>query len=342
MREIALPGLSGRRAIGILAFLCAVALGFSILVIYQPSGLASFFLGPFAHLFSFGNMLNRAALLCLSALAASLAFKAGIIHLGGEGFIYLGAVTGFALARLLPPSWGILAFILPALASMAAGAFAGSLPSCMRRLSGRDELITSFLLSQALLPLLDWAVSSPLRDPKSQIIATAFLRQDQRPTLLLSQSSLNTSALISLLACFLFYLFLYRSRGGLLTRLSGHSRKFVEYSGHSTESLRFKVMAFSSAIMGLCGFLAMSGDHGRVIRGFSSGLGWSGLACAIVARSNPFLLPLAALLFAYIDAGTKSAQMTSGLPGELAAIIQALIFFAAASGRFSERRDTHA
>jgi simple sugar transport system permease protein len=66
------------------------------------------------------------------------------------------------------------------------------------------------------------------------------------------------------------------------------------------------------------------------------------LACAIVARSNPLLLPFAALLFAYLDSGTNAARLVSGLPEEAASLVQAMVFFAAASEGFLRKRRSDA
>jgi simple sugar transport system permease protein len=335
--------LSGARR-SALMLLLAFALSSILISCFKPSleSLEAFFLGPFESAYAFGNMLDAAVGISFSALGAALAFKGGVINLGGEGFVYSGAVLGFICGYKLPGAWGWLATCLMTLAAFLSCASLGSIPALIRKASGRDELISSFLLSQALIPILDWAVSSPLRDGSSQIIATSPLPSAFRPFRLLVPSDLNASLLILLLACLCAYLALYRSRWGFELRMSGSSPPFARSIGLDVPSLRAWAMSLSSGIMGAGGFLLMAGSHGRVIKSFSAGLGWSGLACAIVARSNPLLLPFAALLFAYLDSGTNAARLVSGLPEEAASLVQAIVFFAAASEGFPRKRRSDA
>jgi simple sugar transport system permease protein len=89
--------------------------------------------------------------------------------------------------------------------------------------------------------------------------------------------------------------------------------------------------ALGAGIIGLAGFWLLQGRDFRVIRSFSAGLGWSGLACAIVARSNPLFIPFASLLFAWLERGAEGAEIAAGLPHELSGVIEACVFLAVAS-----------
>jgi ABC-type uncharacterized transport system permease subunit len=333
-----------RASITILVFFALAAI---LLVCFNPrnahSSLIAFFSGPFRNPYSLGNMLSSATALCFSGLGAALAFRAGIVNLGGEGYIYLGALSGYLAASATGGGASAFAIMIAACCAFGVAAVIGSIPSLMKRGPGWDELITSFLLAQALIPLIDWIVAAPLRDPGSQIVATALLPATMRLPRLLPPSSLDASAFIALALCAIVYLALRRSYWGFKQRTAGQSPEYAKAIGLNLGALRAQALALSSGIMGVGGFFAMLGGHGRLIRSFPAGMGWSGLACAIVAGSDPILIPFAALLFAYLDAGTTQAQFTAGIPPELSGIIQAIVFFMAAStGVFLKRRRARA
>lgn len=306
-----------------------------LLVCFNPrnaqASLVAFFVGPARNPYMLGNTLNAAVSLCFSGLGAALAFHAGVVNLGGEGYVYFGALAGYLAAAASEGGAPGVGIALAGLCAFAATALVGSIPTLMRRGPGWDELITSFLLAQGMIPLIDWAVASPFRDPASQIVATALLPRSMRLPDLLPPSSLDASAAIAAAGCAAVYLALRRSYWGFRQLTAGRSPDYARSIGLNLNSLRAQALALSSGIMGLGGFLSMLGGHGRLIRSFSAGMGWSGLACAIVAGSDPVFVPFAALLFAYLDAGSTQAQFAAGIPQELSGVIQAVVFFMAAS-----------
>ncbi|MDR0463746.1 MAG: hypothetical protein LBG94_01370, partial [Treponema sp.] len=83
-----------------------------------------FFIGPFRNLFSFGNMLNACVPYILGALGIIIAMKAGLLNLGGEGQIYLGAFTT-VIAALSLAALGVTGAVVAAVAgTLSAGALA--------------------------------------------------------------------------------------------------------------------------------------------------------------------------------------------------------------------------
>ena len=69
------------------------------------------------------------------------------------------------------------------------------------------------------------------------------------------------------------------------------------------------------------------GTYGSSIKGFSAGIGWNGIAVALIARNHPLGVVPAALFFAYLEAGAKAAMLHADLTFEIAAIAQSFIFY---------------
>ena len=301
-----------------------------------------FFIGPFRNLFAFGNMLNAAVPLVFGALGITVAMKAGNLNLGGEGQIYLGAFTATAAAFSLSPLGvigGILAAASGGLASCAMAAFSGF----CRAKWNTSELITTFLLSSAVIQIVNYLVTGPFLDPETSLQSTGKIAENLRLRLILKPSGLNTSAIIAAAAVVIVQIFLSKTKRGYEFRMAGNNELFARYGGINTKLNNVLAMAVSGGFYGLAGSLAVLGTHYATVKEFSSGLGWNGLAVALIAGFYPPVIIPAALFFAWIGAGARIAMQNTGLTHEVASIVQAVIFFLSTSlvirNVFSRRRN---
>jgi simple sugar transport system permease protein len=285
-----------------------------------------FFLGPFGNLYAFGNMLNSAIPLIFGGLGVSVAMKANSFNLGGEGQIYAGAFAATLSALALRP----LGFA-GALAGLAAGAAAAGLAAAFsgfcRARWNTSELITSFLVSNALILVVDYLVTGPFLDPAGNLLSTRKLDGSFRLPLILPPSNLSASLFIALAASLLTGIFLSRTRLGYEIRMTGSNELFARYGGVNTGRVTILAMFISGAFYGLGGGLAVYGTYYGTVKGFSSGMGWNGLAVALIARLNPALVVPAAFFFAWIGAGARIAMQNSDITVEIALVVQGAVFF---------------
>jgi simple sugar transport system permease protein len=292
-----------------------------------------FFIGPFRTLYSLGNMLNGAIPLILGALGVSVAMKAGNLNLGGEGQIYSGAfaatITALSLAWM-GPAGGILALLAGALFAGAAAALSGF---CKARWN-TSELITSFLLSNALILTVNYLVNGPFLDPETSLQSTRKIAATLRLPLILPPSQLSAALYIALAAVAAVQVFLNRTVWGYELRMTGANKLFARYGGINTGLNTVLAMFASGALYGLAGGLLVFGTHYGTVREFSAGLGWNALAAALVARFYPPAVIPAALFFAWVGSGARIAMQNSDLGFEVAAIVQSLIFFFATGSGF--------
>ena len=327
-------------------FIPVISLLALVILVFFVSGspartLYFFFAGPFKNLYSFGNMLNAAIPLILGALGVTVAMKAGCFNLGGEGQIYLGAFVTTAVALALP-RFGVIGAILAVLAGgLCSGALAAISGFCRAKWN-TSELITTFLLSTAVIPVVNFFVTGPFLDPETSLQSTGKIAQTMRLPLILKPSNLSAGIFIALAAVFLVHIFLTRTKTGYEFRMSGNNELFARYGGINTKLNTVLSMFISGFLYGLAGAFAVMGTYYAVVKEFSAGLGWNGLAVALIAGfSSPAVIP-AALFFAWIGAGARSAMQNTGLTFETASIVQAVIFFLSTSllirNIFSRRR----
>ena len=313
----------------------AISLLVLVLLIFLLSDTPSvslyyFFIGPFRNVFSLGNMLSSAALLILGALGVTVAMKAGSLNLGGEGQIYLGAFTTTAAALSLSRfgvTGGILAVVIGVLCAGALAAFSGFL----RAKWNTNELITTFLLSSAIIPIVNHLVTGPFLDPETSLISTKKIAENIRLSLILKPSSLSAGIYIALVFVFIVHFFIFKTKKGYEFRMAGNNEIFARYGGINTKVNTVLAMAISGSFYGLAGSIAVLGTYHATIKEFSAGLGWNGLAVALIAHFYPPAVIPAALFFAWIGAGARIAMQNTGLTLEVASIVQSVIFFLATS-----------
>ncbi|TVR01985.1 MAG: ABC transporter permease [Spirochaetaceae bacterium] len=325
------PMTAPRRAAGTLvAVSAAILVTVILLAIGSPNparALTSFFLGPFSNRFFFGNMIDTFGLLILVGLGVCAAFRAGVFNLGGEGQVYIAALTTAVVALSMPTAPAPIGILAATGAAVLVAALLAGLSGLFRWAWGTDELITSFLISAALVPTVNFLIVGPLRNPDSNLMTTVRVAEQFRFLRLLPPSTLNVSVGAAVLLAVLAHGFLFSTLRGYELRMTGLNREFARYGGVAVGAYTVLPMAVSGGFHGLAGAFFVLGTHHAAIEGFTAGLGWNGIAVALIGRNHPLLIIPAALVFAYLEAGSRVAGLQTEFTFELAAIIQAVIFF---------------
>jgi riboflavin transport system permease protein len=328
------PGLLRSRlrplASSSLTLLLALALAVVLVALLAEDpgrALVSFFALPFSNAFFLGNALRDASLLMIAGLGSAIAFRGGAFNLGGEGQAYSGGLACAVACLALPSLPGPLGATLGLAAGMAVGGAVAGASGLLRWKLGVNELITSFLVSRALLPLFDFLLSGPLRDQGSAMLATAALPAAYALPRILPPSALSLLLPLALCLATLVWLFYSRSLPGFKARISGQSPAFAEVAGMRPGYRLFLAMLASGALTGLAGAGAVLGSSFlRCQTGFSAGLGWNAIAVALIARNNPLGVVPAALAFAFLGSGAQCALLDSNFGLDLGALVQALVF----------------
>lgn len=285
-----------------------------------------FFLGPVQNTYYFGNMINTAIPLIFGGLGVSLAMRSGSFNLGGEGQLYSGAFVA-TISALAMAQWGLLGAVIALLLGALAGGLLAGLSGVLRMKWNTSELITSFLVSNAVILIVSYLIAGPFMDPDTNLIATRKIPESFRFPRILEPSNLSAALFFAVLAVIVVYWYLYKTKSGYELRLFGLNPKFSRYGGIRTHWYRVWPMFLSGAFYGLGGGMAIFGTYYACMKEFSVGMGWNGLAVALIARYRPSAIIPAALFFAYIESGARNAMLHSDVTFEIASIVQAVVFF---------------
>jgi simple sugar transport system permease protein len=280
-------------------------------------------------------ILNRAVPLFLAGLAVSVAFRMGLFNIGVEGqyrlATILAAAAGAAVA--LP---GPLRILLIVIVAMAVAALWAGIVGVLKVTRGVSEVISSIMLNFVALGLASFLLSGPLRgSPEgAQIITTTPLPESAWLPglnglftglgLAEPRTELYGFLLVAVLAGVVIAVLLKRTRFGFDLRATGLSPSAASASGVDARGMVVKTMLLSGAVAGLIGLPDLLGDTHHYGTEFTAGLGFLGIAVALLGRNNPGGIALAALLFAYLDRAALPLQFAD-IPSSVVTIIQGTI-----------------
>ena len=310
----------------------AFFLGTLVIIIFISLGsqnpteaLSEFFLKPFSSVWYFGNMLNKTSLLLFAASGSLFAFKCGCFNLGGEGQIYFaGLLTGI----LLQNTWTepVIQLVLTGLIVFFVSGLIGLVSGFLKIKFNADELLTSFLISAAILPVVNYLIGNPLRDTSENLLALPPIAETFELKSFLPPSSLNISFVFSIILVLFFILFFTKTKQGYRLRLSGTAPEFSKFAGFSVYAPPLAGMGISAGLHGLTGFFAITGTWYICHLSFSSGMGWSALAIALIAKNSFFAIIPAAFLYSWIQSASDAAVMSGSLVFDTAVFLQAVVF----------------
>ncbi|MCK5673028.1 MAG: ABC transporter permease [Spirochaetales bacterium] len=325
----------------ILALSSAIILTILLLFISSDNPLQSisyFFTGPFSNLYNLGNMLDKAGLLIFAGLGMSIAFRSGVFNLGGEGQVYAGATAAVIVSISFNFSGRYTGIISVISIGIISGALIAGLSGFLKKQWDADELISSFLISGTIIHFTDYLISNPFKDNSSFLNSTVKIPEILFLKQILGSSHFNISFVFAVIISIAAFLFLFRTTTGYELRLSGLNRNFASYGGIPVKRYYIISMLISGGLYGAAGSFAVLGNYHMGIKGFTSGLGWNGIAVALIAGNNPAFVIPAALIFAYLDAGTQIAMIHSDMSFEFSNLIKAIIFFLITARKFSFKK----
>ena len=259
----------------------------------------------------------------LVALGALVAIRGGMFNLGGEGQLQMGAM-GAMLPYLAFGDIGPALLPLSILGGALCGALWGVIPAVLKLWRGADEIIVTLLMNFIAIYWVKYLVQGPMRPAGSTFNMSAQLPTDGVFLPLIAGTRLHLGVILAVLIAVGLWVLLQHTAFGLKLRASGQSPGFVRLQGQSAGQMILSSMALSGAIGGLAGAFEVLGVQYRLIDGFSSGLGFEGLAVSFLAGLEPFGALLVSLYFGAINNAALALQTSLSIPAALADVLSGL------------------
>jgi simple sugar transport system permease protein len=274
---------------------------------------------------------NEAVVLYLSAAAVAIGFKMNLFNIGVDGQYRVAsfAAAVFAGAHFLPGWLNIIVAIIIAMATGAAWAFIAGILKVKR---GVSEVISTIMLNYVATYLVAFLLQkAAVKVEGSNATSTRVLAADSQVPNIDVSGLLGTPrqvyglVVLAIVIGVGYWFVVNRTRFGFDLRATGASETAAVASGVRVKKMVVTSMILSGAVAGLVGMpLLFCQDYayGDTVQ---SGLGFAGLAVALLGRNHPIGMAFAAVLWGYLDQLSNGLQIGAGVSDRLVLIIQGII-----------------
>jgi simple sugar transport system permease protein len=325
----------------ILAILIAAAISSLVLIssgkdpIHAFSSMFEYAFGERSGPASMVDILNRASTYYLSAIAVAIGFRMALFNIGVEGQFRLATLLAgaFGAASFLTPIPGPIRIVLMVLVAMAVGAAWAGIAALLKVYRGVSEVISTIMLNFVAGSIFAYLLTTDrlaVQQPGSQNVTTPLLPPDTwMPSFPFPDTNQRVFGFIvvSLLVGVGYWFLLGRTRFGFDLKASGLNPTAAVASGVDAKKMVIATMLLSGAVAGLVGMPGLLGREHAVTTSVGGGLGFTGIAIALLGRNHPIGIALAALLWAFLDR-TRIILDLEQIPQETIVIMQSITVLA--------------
>jgi simple sugar transport system permease protein len=261
----------------------------------------------------------------LAGLAVAIGFRCGLFNIGAEGQFFMGALgsayVGYSISGL---PWYIH-LPLALLGGALAGAIWGAIPGFLKAKFGAHEVVNTIMMNWIAFRLSDWLLFGPMKASGFRPVTPNVLDTAELPRFFPDPLRFNWGFFLALAIAALVYWLLFKTTIGFEIRTVGANPDASKYAGMSVVRNFVLVMVLSGALAGLAGASQVLGVDHWVGAGFSAGYGFDAIALALLGKSHPLGVVLAALLFGFLRSGATNMQSFARIPIEIISVIQGMV-----------------
>ncbi len=296
--------------------------------------------GAFGSLNSIGETIVKATPLIFTGLSFAVAHQCGLVNIGAEGQLYIGALFSTMVGLAFP---GLPMFIhmpLAVLAGVAGGALWALVAAVLKVKCGSSEIIVTIMLNYVAIYFVSYMVGGPLIDPAGNNPQSPMVNASAALVRVVPGTRIHLGIIIALLCVVLYFWIIWKTTFGYSLRVVGINREAARYAGMAPNRSVYVSMLLAGGFAGLAGATEILGVQGRLFQNFSSGYGFDGIAVALLGHSSPVGIVLSALLFGSLSNGSNMMQMFSKVPSAIVGIIQSIvILFVVGAGLYEKIRN---
>jgi len=355
----------------IVALLLALVVSSFLLISFNAEPQVAFeamWEGAFGKENATAETLVKATPILFVAIGITVAFRGGMINIGGEGQMIAGALAGTTVALMLGPmrfdpntpreliTPDLLIITLSLLAGFLAGALYGGLAGFLKAYFDVNEILSTIMLNQIAVQMMNYLLNGILLDPAAagvnNIPQTARLvRSAQLPRLMIpigdpmifARTRLHWGLLIAIVLAIVIYIFLWRTSLGYKIRAVGENERASSYAGISVKRQMMFSMFLAGGFAGLAGVVQVLGLQYRLQTdgspaGFTGSAGFNGIVAALFGGLNPIGAIPASVFFGGLLVGAQNMQREVGVPASLITTVNGLIVVFVVSSEFFIRR----
>jgi simple sugar transport system permease protein len=333
-----------------LATLAALAVGAVILILLGENPLAAYSAlmeGALGSTNALADTLVKATPLLLVAVGICIAFRGGVLNIGGEGQLVVGALASTLVGLTFPDAAGLVVIPLALLCGFLAGAVWGAIPGLLKAYFNVNEILSTIMMNAIAVQGMNYLLREPMIDPV-QLESASRIPQTARlaiafdlPRLIPTRLHLGTG--LAILAAILVYIFLWRTVIGYRIRAVGLNPHASRYAGINVPRYIVLALLLSGAFAGLAGAVQVYGLHHRMFTdgsatGFTGSAGFNGIVVALFGNLHPLGAIPASFLFGALLVGANKLQRVMQVPSAFIIGLNGLVVVFVVSSEYFKRR----
>jgi ABC-type uncharacterized transport system permease subunit len=361
-----------------IAVAAALAVGAFILILQDVNPFTAYeamFSGAFTNKNGLADTMVKMIPLLLVALGVAIAFRGGVINIGAEGQLIVGAVlttyVGLQLGDRLP---GPLVIVIGLAAGTLMGGFWAAIPGYLKARLGVNEILSTIMMNQIAIQVAFYLLRGPMIDPAEVAAGTNIPHSARLPQstdlprftdmakwigldksaadlgltgfagevygLLVEPTRLHSGLIIAVVMAVLVYIFLWRTTIGYRIRAVGLNQAASRYAGINVQRYIVLSMTLGGMFAGLAGAVEILGLHHRMFepQAVSAGYGFSGIVVALFGSLHPLGIIPSALLFGGLLVGGDKMQRAVQVPQVLITVILGMVVLFVVSADLWVRR----
>jgi general nucleoside transport system permease protein len=329
---------SGSRALMIRLLAVLAALVLSALIMagmgYNPAAaFAAIVKGSFGSIYGLTNTIVVAIPLLILALGLSVSFSMRFWNIGGEGQLIIGAIFATYVAHHLPATTAPVVYMAAMmLAAMAGGALYALIPGLFRAFSGTNETLFTLMLNYVAIKIAIYLRLELWKDPAA--MGFPHIKAIPGAAQLPKVFGIHIGWIIALVCVAFVFIFLKYTKRGYEIRVIGESERTAHYAGINVRMVMIMGVLISGAIIGLSGYVKLSGSSFVLSESIGGGNGFSAVIVAWLAQLNAPVMILVSLLFAAMEQGAMGMELSLSIPVSVSDIIKGLVLFTALASEF--------
>ncbi len=336
------------------------------------------FLGAFGSKNGIADTLVKSVPLMLVGLGIAIAFRGGVINIGAEGQLIMGALLvtylGVRFGEILPGWVGIVVLLL---AGSLMGGLWGAIPGWLKARMDVNEILSTIMMNAIAIQIGYYLLRGPMIDPAEIAAGTNIPHSARLPKnldmsrftdvakalgftkrakelglegfgaqlygVLVEPTRLHVGLLFAILMAVLVYVFLWRTTIGYKIRAVGLNRHAARYAGIPVGRTMVLSMTLSGGFAGLAGAVEILGLHHRMFEptAVSAGYGFTGIVAALLGGLHPLGIVPSSILFGGLLVGGDKMQRAMQVPQVLiTAILGLIVLFVVSTDYFKRRLQT--
>lgn len=294
-----------------------------------------FVLGPFSSVRRVGSIINQAIPFVFTGLCFCFMYAVNKFNLAGEGiFMFAGCMSTLVAVNLGEG----LPFPLMVLILMVVGAITGivmiAIPALLDAKFKANIVVVSLMLNSILVFLSIWVLKYQMRDPSIGAMGSYPLSDNAVLPNIFGKFRIQSGLFFAIIAVILVAILFYKMVFGYKMRVVGSNPLFAKACGINMMGTIVAAQLIGGALAGMGGTCEILGNYDRFKWTASTQHGFDGLMVAVLARRNPLLVPVAALLLSYIRIGANVVNSKGDIPTEFITVIQGIVILLVAAEEF--------